>query len=102
MVTIGTGVLVVTTCVVALRSSAEALRAKARRRISDALSAARKAKDGGRLAGQLELLLARVEELRDGALTPLSQLALVRAMLLPIGSFGGTALLEYLLLPGLS
>jgi hypothetical protein len=102
MVTIGTGVLVVTTCVVALRSSAEASRAKARRRISDALSAARKAKDGGRLAGQLELLLARVEELRDGALTPLSQLALVRAMLLPIGSFGGTALLEYLLLPGLS
>ena len=77
-------------------------RAKARRRISDALSAARKAKNGGRLAGQLELLLARVEELRDGALTPPSQQPLVRAMLLPIGSFGGTALLEYLLLPGLS
>src|SRR5215469_11019263 len=38
----------------------------------------------------LEFLLARVQELRDGALTPLSQQPLVRAMLLPIGSFGGT------------
>jgi hypothetical protein len=101
MVTIGTAVLVVAACAVALRSSAEASRAKARRRISDALIVARKAKDG-RLAGQLELLLARIEELRDGAFTPMSQQPLVRAMLLPIGSFGGTALLEYLLLPGLS
>ncbi len=42
------------------------------------------------------------EELRDGAFSPLSQQPLVRAMLLPLGSFGGTALLEYFLLPGLS
>jgi hypothetical protein len=47
-------------------------------------------------------LLARIEELRDGTFTPLSQQPLVRAMLLPIGNFSGTALLEYLLLPGLS
>ena len=51
---------------------------------------------------QLELLLARIEELCDGTFTPLSQQPLVRAMLLPIGNFSGTALLEYLLLPGLS
>jgi hypothetical protein len=101
IVTIGVAVLVVAACAVALRSSAEASRAKARRRISDALIVARKAKDG-RLADQLELLLARIEELREGAFTPMSQQPVVRAMLLPIGSFGGTALLEYLLLPGLS
>jgi hypothetical protein len=102
LVTIVTGVLIVSACAVALRWSAEASRAKARRRIGDALMVARKAKDGGRLAGQLELLLVRVEELRDGAFTPFSQQPLVRALLLPIGSFGGTALLEYLLVPGLS
>jgi hypothetical protein len=62
----------------------------------------RQSQDGERLAVQLELLSRRVEELRDGAFTPFSQQPLVRAMLLPLGSFGGTALLEYLLLPGLS
>jgi hypothetical protein len=35
-------------------------------------------------------------------LTPFSQQPLLRAILLPLGTFGGTALAEYLLLPGLS
>jgi hypothetical protein len=86
---------------VALRWSAEASRAKARRRINGRLTAARKLKDDG-LADQLEMLLRRVDELRDGAFSPFSQQPVVRAMLLPLGSLGGTALLEYLLLPGLS
>jgi len=47
-------------------------------------------------------MLRRVEELRDGAFSPFSQQPLVRAMLLPLGSFGGTALLEYLILPSFS
>jgi hypothetical protein len=95
-------VLMVCACAVALRWSAEASRAKARRRLNDQIVAARKLKDGGRLAGQLEMLLHRVEELRDGAFSPFSQQPLVRGLLLPLGSLGGTALLEYLLLPGLA
>ena len=102
LITIGVAALIITACALSLRWSAEASRAKARRRLRNALIVARKAKDGGRFASQLELLLARVEELRDGAFSPLSQQPLVRAMLLPLGSFGGTALLEYFLLPGLS
>jgi hypothetical protein len=102
VITMAIGVLIVSGCVVALRLSAEALRAKMRRRLNDRIMEARKSADGERLAGQLELLLRRVEELRDGAFSPLSQQPLVRAMLLPLGSFGGTALLEYLLLPGFS
>src|SRR5438067_11788811 len=86
----------------ALRLSAEALRARALRRLNDRIMAAKQSQDAERLAAQLELLVRRVEELRDGAFTPFSQQPLVRAMLLPLGSFGGTALLEYLLLPGLS
>jgi hypothetical protein len=102
LITMGVGVLIVTACAVALRWSAEASRAKARRRLSDQIIVARNLEDGGRLAGQLEMLLHRIEELRDGAFNSFSQQPLVRAMLLPLGSLGGTALLEYLLLPGLS
>jgi hypothetical protein len=102
LITMGVGVLIVIACAVALRWSAEATRAKARRRLNDEIIVARKLEDGGRLAGQLEMLLHRVEELRDGAFSPFSQQPVVRAMLLPLGSLGGTALLEYLLVPGLS
>ncbi len=102
LITTGIALLIVIGCAVALRLSAEALRASALRRLNDRIMAARQSQDGERLAGQLELLSRRVEELRDGAFTPFSQQPLVRAMLLPLGSFGGTALLEYLLLPGLS
>jgi hypothetical protein len=63
--------------------------------------AAKKLDDGGRRAGQLETLLRRVDELRDGAFSPFSQQPLVRAMLLPLGTLGGTALIEYLLPTGL-
>jgi hypothetical protein len=96
LTTMGVGVLIVTACAVALRWSAEASRSKARRRLNDHLVAARSSKDEGSRAGQLEMLLHRVEELRDGAFSPFSQQPLVRAMLLPLGSLGGTALLEYL------
>jgi hypothetical protein len=100
--TVSLGVLIVIGCAVALRQSAEASRAKARRRLADQIIVARKAQDGGRLAAQLEMLLKRMEELHEGAFSPVSQQPLVRAMLLPLGSLGGTALLEYLLLPGFS
>ena len=79
---------------------AEAARETARRRLRDQITEARSLQDGGQLAGQLELLLRRVEELREGAFSPYSQQPVVRAMLLPLGSLGGTALLEYLLVPG--
>ena len=102
IITMAIGILIVSGCAVALRLSAEALRAKARRQLNDRIMEARKSADGERLAGQLELMLRRVEELRDGAFSPFSQQPVVRAMLLPLGSFGGTALLEYLLLPGFS
>jgi hypothetical protein len=48
------------------------------------------------------MLLQRIDELREGAFSPFSQQPLVRAMLLPLGSIGGTALIEYLLPSGFS
>ncbi len=94
--------LVVTGSAVALRQAAEASRAKAHRRLADQIMLAKQSGGGERRGAQLELLSRRVDELNEGALTPFSQQPLLRAMLLPLGSFGGTALAEYLLLPGLS
>jgi hypothetical protein len=100
LVTMGAGVLIVTASAILLRRSAEAARETARRKLRDQIAEARSLPDGGPFASQLELLLRRVEDLREGAFSPYSQQPVVRAMLLPLGSLGGTALLEYLLVPG--
>jgi muramoyltetrapeptide carboxypeptidase LdcA involved in peptidoglycan recycling len=93
-------VLIVVACAVALHWSAEASRAQARLRLKDEIVKAKNSKDGGRLAGQLEMLFRYVEELREGAFSPFLLQPVVRAMLLPVGGFGGMTLLEHL--PGLS
>jgi hypothetical protein len=98
----GVAVVIVVACAVALRRSAEASRDKARRQLNDRIVAAKASPNGQRLAGQLETLLRRVEELRDGAFTPFTQQPVVKAILLALGTYGGTALLEYFLLPGVS
>ena len=75
-------------------------RRRARRRLNQQIILARNLHDGGHRAGQLESVLRRVDELREGAFSPFSQQPVVRAMLLPLGSLGGTALLQYLFVPG--
>jgi hypothetical protein len=57
--------------------------------------------DNKGLAEQLESLLIRVEQLKDGAFSPISQQPLVRAVLLPMGSFGWASLVEKGIIPGL-
>lgn len=57
--------------------------------------------DGGRAAGQLETLLSGVDGLHEGAFSPFSEQPVVRALLLPLGSFGWMNLLENGQLPGL-
>lgn len=52
-------------------------------------------------ARQLELLRERVEDLRDGAFAPFSQQPLLKALLLPFATFGGTTLLDYMALANL-
>ena len=50
---------------------------------------------------QLEALLRRVEELKEGAFSPVLQQPLFRAVLLPLGSFGWAAFVEKGIFPGL-
>ncbi len=88
-------VVIVVACAVALRWSAEASREKARRQLNDRIVLARASPNEEQLASQLETMLRRVEELRDGAFTPFTQQPVIRAILLPLGTYGGTALLQY-------
>jgi hypothetical protein len=90
-------VLIVIACAVALRLSAEATREAARRRLTERLIQAKGNSTRAAFVSQLELMLRRIEELRDGAFSPFSQQPVVRAMLLPLGGFGGTALLSYVM-----
>ena len=65
LVTMAVAVLIVTICGVALRLSAEATRAEARRRLTERLMIAKGESSGAQPANQLELLFRRIEELRE-------------------------------------
>jgi len=101
---IGWGICVLTlvTCVLLLRWQAERVREAARSHLSDAINVAQGlgTQAGRRQATQLEMLLHRVETLQDGAFAPISQQPVVRALLLPLGSYGGAQLLQYMLQSG--
>jgi hypothetical protein len=102
----GTCLTIVFGCAVALCWAAQSMRSAAKQKLMDGIISAKgpRPKDlgeGGSTAGQLETLLIRIDELREGAFSPLSQQPLVRALLLPAGSFGWTTLLENGMLPGL-
>jgi hypothetical protein len=100
LVTMTVGVLIVVACAVALRLAAEKSRDEALRRLHESIILAKQSEKKTRRADQLSALVERIEHLHEGAFSPFSQQPLIRAMLLPLGSFGGVALLEYLILPG--
>lgn len=88
---------IVLLCALALRRSAEASRRQALDRLRDAVMRARGDGDT-RLAGQLEALRDRVERLREGAFATYTQQPLLKAVLLPFLTYGGSSLLDYLAL----
>jgi hypothetical protein len=102
----GFSLTIVFGCAIALCWAAQAARSTAKQKLTDGIICAKgpcgkDLDDGGRRAGQLETLLIRVDDLRDGAFSPLTQQPFVRALLLPFGSFGWTTLLQNGMLPGL-
>jgi hypothetical protein len=95
----GTCLTIVFGCAIALCLAAQAVRSAAKQKLTDGVICAKgpcatESDDGGRRAGQLEALLVRVDGLREGAFSPLSQQPLVRALLLPLSGLGWTKLLE--------
>ncbi|HSI56275.1 MAG TPA: hypothetical protein VLA16_01880 [Ideonella sp.] len=90
---------IVLACAVALRRVAENSR---RRALADVRDTLLRAHAHGAPAqpptAQLELLRRQIEELREGAFAPFSQQPLLKALLLPFATLGGTTLLDYLAL----
>jgi hypothetical protein len=90
-------VLLVLGCVVALRLSAERSRRQALIDVRDALLRANdRNATGTATTGQLDLLRRQIEDLHEGALAPFSQQPLLKAVLLPFATLGGTNLLDIL------
>ena len=85
---------------VSLRAAAEQARAVARDRMTATIIAARACETGQDRAVQLEKLLAEIDGLNDGAFAPWSSQPLVKAVLLPLLTYGGTMLLHFYALPG--
>jgi hypothetical protein len=102
MIVMGVGLLVVTGSAIRLRQAAEASRAKAHRSSTIRSCWRGKPRAGRSARPSWKCSCSACRSLHEGALTPFSQQPLLRAILLPLGTFGGTALAEYLLLPGLS
>ncbi|MFN7087380.1 MAG: hypothetical protein ACK4N4_12220, partial [Burkholderiales bacterium] len=82
-----------------LRNTAEGARAKALARMTRKLIAARgDPAISDKALKQLELLFEDIQNERRGAFLPLSQQPFWKALLLPLTSFGGVEILQYLLL----
>ncbi|QGM99044.1 hypothetical protein [Methylocystis parvus] len=101
LLTQGLCIAVLFACAMALCFSAEQARELAKRRLSQEILTRKApgAPAGG--ADPLEEIKKRVEGLREGSFVPLSQQPPIRALLLPLGGLGWTALLDYRLFPGL-
>ncbi len=92
---------IVLACAFALRHAAETSRQQALERLQDKILKTKGEKDSGGLVGQLELLRQRIQNLREGAFAPYSQQPLLKAVLLPLMTVGGSSLFEYLTLANL-
>ena len=92
-IVLGAAVLIVCGCAVLLRASAEDARRRVLSLLDDDLIRLKGSE--GRTGAQIEAMIARVKALHDGAFAPYSQQPLFRALLLPLSTFGGTALLDY-------
>ena len=79
---------------IALRSAAEDARTETLRQLNMLKWRALTQESGAALRDRLDLLLERVKALSEGAFSPLSQQPVVRALLLPLASYGSTLLLS--------
>jgi hypothetical protein len=87
------------TCAIVLQRTAERARGVAIERMTRYLTHAKtkKGPSNARIT-QIEMLLDDVRNLRRGAFVPFMQQPLMRAVMVPVGSFGGLQLVEYFVL----
>lgn len=94
-----TSIAVVVGSVIALRATAENARSVARESLSAKIIFATGLGDDKNTA-QLEMLLARIDNLNDGAFAPWSSQPIVKAVLLPLLTYSATFLVHIYALPG--
>lgn len=95
------GAAVALACALALRLAAEGSRRQALDQVKDALmhaNARTPTQPAVATPEQLQLLKERIEHLRIGAFAPFWQQPLVKAVVLPFATLGGSTLLDYLAL----
>jgi hypothetical protein len=84
--------------VLALRSAAENARSVACEHLTSKIIAAKRGDE--KTASQLEMMLNQIKDLSEGAFAPLSSQPFVKALLLPLLSYGGGMLVHLYALPG--
>ena len=95
----GISLFIVLACTLMLWLVAKSAQNAAKQRFADGVIGAKQTAEG--YFDQLQLLLSRVEQLREGAFAPFMQQPLVKAMLFPLSSGGFIALIENGMFPGL-
>jgi hypothetical protein len=96
----GISLLILLACAIMVWLAAKSARDIARERLTDGIIRAKHSEEAY-FADQLQILLNRVDQLKDGAFSPLTQQPLVRAFLFPLSSAGWVALVQNGMLPGL-
>jgi hypothetical protein len=91
MIILGVGLLIVTACALMLRSAAERARRRAIWQLTNDLLRA-----DPRTASQIEVLIGQIGKYDTGSFASYREQPLLRAVMLPLGSFGGASLLQYL------
>ena len=82
-------------CAIALRRSVEVARRQALGNLRDQILRAKGVNDSV-LVSQLEALHERIKQLHDGAFAPYSEQPLLKALLMPFLTIGGSSLFDYL------
>jgi hypothetical protein len=96
----GISLFIVFACTLMLWLAAKSAHNAAREHLGDGVIGAKQAKEAY-FSEQLQILLNRVEQLREGAFAPITQQPLVRACLFPLSSGGLIALIQSGVFPGL-
>jgi hypothetical protein len=90
-------VAIVMACAILLRLAAERLRRRAIWRLTNAkVKLKAQGPADSRVAEQIDVMITQIRAFDTGAFAPYSQQPIVRALLLPLTSYGGAALVEYL------
>jgi hypothetical protein len=95
-----TSIVIVLLCIVALRRAAENSRANALADVRDATlrALAHKAASSPAVPSpeQLDLLRRQIEALEEGAFAKMAHQPLLKALMMPFATWGGTTLLDYM------